>query len=142
MKVLILGANGMIGRKFTGLLVAEGSTGRPITQLVLHDIAMPEKPTAEFPIAVEAGDISSMTEAERLASHEADLIVNLAAIVSGEAEANFTKGWEINARGGWHFLEALRQRHEVSMGKYVPKLVFASSIAVFGPPYPEQIPDD
>ena len=45
-------------------------------------------------------------------------------------------------RGGWALLEALRAQHEQSGGSYRPKVIFASSIAVFGPPFPEAINDE
>ena len=58
------------------------------------------------------------------------------------AEQNFDKGWDINARGSWHLLEALRAEHAKSGGSYRPRVVFTSSIAVFGAPFPDKIGDD
>src|SRR5690606_563739 len=70
-----------------------------------------------------------------------DLIYHLAAIVSGEAEADFDKGYRINMDGVRFLLEAIRQEG-VRNGPYVPRLVFTSSIAVFGAPFPEAIGDE
>ena len=67
-----------------------------------------------------------------------DVIFHLAAIVSGEAETDFDKGYAVNFAGTRALLEAIRQVGR----RYRPKLVFASSIAVFGAPFPDAIPDD
>jgi D-erythronate 2-dehydrogenase len=77
-----------------------------------------------------------------VAGLRADVIFHLAAIVSGAAEADFDLGWRVNGRAFWDFLEAVRAEHEASGGSYVPRVVFTSSIAVFGAPYPERIGDD
>jgi nucleoside-diphosphate-sugar epimerase len=67
-----------------------------------------------------------------------DVIFHLAAIVSGEAEADFEKGYRVNLDGTRYLLEAIRKVGE----GYKPRLVFTSSIAVFGAPFPEAIPDE
>jgi nucleoside-diphosphate-sugar epimerase len=72
----------------------------------------------------------------RLVAEKPDMIMHLAAIVSGEAEADFEKGYAVNLDGTRHLYEAVRAQN------YVPRLVFASSIAVFGAPFPEKIPDE
>ena len=66
------------------------------------------------------------------------MIFHLAAVVSGEAEADFDKGYRVNLDGTRRLLDAIR---EVG-GGYRPRVVFTSSIAVFGPPFPEAIGDD
>ena len=67
-----------------------------------------------------------------------DVIFHLAAIVSGEAEADFDKGYRVNLDGTRQLFEAIRK---VGDG-YTPRLVFTSSIAVFGAPFPEAIGDE
>jgi nucleoside-diphosphate-sugar epimerase len=67
-----------------------------------------------------------------------EVIFHLAAIVSGEAEAEFDKGYRINLDGTRYLIEAIRHLG----GGYKPRLVFTSSIAVFGAPFPEKIGDD
>ena len=62
--------------------------------------------------------------------------MHLAAIVSGEAEADFDKGYAVNLDGTRHLFEAIRAQN------YKPRVIFASSIAVFGTPFPEPIPDE
>jgi len=78
--------------------------------------------------------------AHTLIQDRPDVIFHLAAIVSGDAEANFEKGYRINFNGSWALLEAIRQEGEKS--PYKPRFVFASTLAVFGPPFPDSIPDN
>jgi nucleoside-diphosphate-sugar epimerase len=140
MHILIIGAAGMIGRKLTDRLVAEGGPGgTAITALTLADIVAPAAP-AGFAGQVEtvAADLSASGEAERLIAGRPDLIFHLAAIVSGEAEADFDKGYRINLDGTRALLEAIRNAGE----DYKPKVVYTSSIAVFGAPFPEAIHDE
>jgi nucleoside-diphosphate-sugar epimerase len=65
------------------------------------------------------------------------VIFHLAAIVSGEAELDFDKGMRVNFDGSRVLFDAIR-----TIDGYRPRVVFASSIAVFGAPFPEAIPDD
>jgi D-erythronate 2-dehydrogenase len=136
---LILGAAGMIGRKLTDRLVADARLGgRAIERMTLIDIVAPQLPArAPFPIAAEACDFSAPGTAERMLASKPDVIFHLAAIVSGEAEADFDKGLRINLDGTRHLLDAIRRE----MVGQPPRLVFTSSIAVFGAPFPEAIPD-
>ncbi|WP_298841591.1 D-erythronate dehydrogenase [uncultured Roseobacter sp.] len=139
-RVLILGGGGMVGQKLAARLVHEGLGGGPAPQTILFDVGFP-------PAGVEGpeqmtGDLGDPATAGRLAALRPDVIFHLAAIVSGESETNFEKGWAINMMSMWHLLEALRHEHNASGGSYVPKLIFTSSIAVFGAPYPEKIGDE
>ncbi len=142
MKVLILGGAGMVGQRLVRNLVADGLTAGSISELILHDVVTAAKPQADFPVTGLVGNLADPAEAKKLAGLKPDVIFHLAAIVSGEAEQNFNKGWDINARGTWWLLEALRDEYEKSAQTYCPKLVFTSSIAVFGAPFPDKITDD
>ena len=142
MKILILGAAGMIGRKLTERLIADRTILSASDTLILHDVIPPQPPAAHTDTHIMHGDISAPEQAQTLAAMKPDLIFHLASIVSGEAEIEFDKGWSINMRGGWNLLEALRAEHEASGANYSAKLIFASSIAVFGPPFPDAIDDD
>jgi D-erythronate 2-dehydrogenase len=140
MHILILGAAGMVGRKLVERLATEGHLGgRAIARVTLHDVVAPEPPAgAPFAVAAATSDISRPGEAERLVAERPDVIFHLAAIVSGEAEADFDKGYRINLDGTRDLFEAVRR---IGDG-YRPRLVFTSSIAVFGAPFPDAIPDD
>jgi nucleoside-diphosphate-sugar epimerase len=142
MHVLVIGAAGMIGRKLTAELIKPGTlTKGAVTRFTLADVIEPAKPEG-FSGAVEtlASDLSAPGAATALVSKRPDLIFHLAAIVSGEAETDFDKGYRINMDGMRFLLEAIRQ--ESARRAYVPKLVFTSSIAVFGAPFPEAIGDE
>jgi len=131
----------MVGRKLTDALVARGQIGgRTISALTLADIVAPAKPAAPFPVTASAADLSQPGAAEALIASRPDIIFHLAAIVSGEAEADFDKGYAINLDGTRLLLDAIRRAGAI--GPWCPRLVFTSSIAVFGEPLPPAIPDD
>lgn len=142
MRILILGGAGMVGQKVANYLVENGLNNEKISELILYDVVDAKIPKADFPITVLSGNIADPAQSKILAEIGANVIFHLAAIVSGEAEKNFDKGWDINSKGGWNLLEALREKNEASGGAYVPRLIFASSIAVFGGPFPDKINDD
>jgi nucleoside-diphosphate-sugar epimerase len=140
MHILITGAAGMIGRKLTARLVETGQlNGQGISKLTLIDIGAPQKPE-KFIGRVEsiAADIGDPATAHAALAGRPDVIFHLAAIVSGEAELDFEKGTRVNLDGSRALLEAIR----TAGGGYRPRLVFTSSIAVFGAPFPDAIPDD
>jgi len=139
MHILILGAAGMVGRKLTERLARDGHLGqRAIARVTLHDVIEPKAIEAPFAQTALASDFSLPGEAEKLVAERPDVIFHLAAIVSGEAEADFEKGYRINLDGTRQLFEAIRT---VGDG-YKPRVVFTSSIAVFGAPYPEAIGDE
>jgi nucleoside-diphosphate-sugar epimerase len=139
-RILVTGAAGMIGRKLAARLASDGAlAGQAITQLTLSDVVAPEQPAdAPFAVTARIGDISDPAEAAALVAERPQFIFHLAAIVSGEAEADFEKGYRINLDGTRNLLEAVRQ---IGDG-YQPRFVFASSVAVFGVPFPAAIGDD
>ncbi|RYE42242.1 MAG: NAD-dependent epimerase/dehydratase family protein, partial [Hyphomicrobiales bacterium] len=123
MKILVIGAAGMVGRKLTSALLQAGQIGgQDISALVLADIVAPQAPDASVPIETHAIDLSAPEAAAKLIVSRPDLIFHLAAIVSGEAEADFEKGYRINLDGTRHLLEAIRLAGQ--HGSYVPRLVF------------------
>ncbi len=140
MHILILGAAGMIGRKFLDRLAREGELGgREVAKVTAHDVVAPVKPAgATFAFEPLTGDFAVPGAAETLIAGRPDLILHLAAIVSGEAEADFDKGYRINLDGTRMLFDAIR----LAGGGYRPRVVFTSSIAVFGAPFPEAISDD
>lgn len=141
MHIMIIGAAGMVGRKLTAALVAaEEVNGRAITSMTLTDVTAPVPPPASFPASALVADLSLPGTAETLVATRPDIIFHLAAIVSGEAEADFDKGYAINLDGTRLLFEAIRR--EGMNAPYCPRVVFTSSIAVFGTPLPPAIPDD
>ncbi|MCX7303492.1 MAG: SDR family oxidoreductase [Hyphomicrobiales bacterium] len=141
MHILVIGAAGMVGRKLVAALAANSQiNGSPIEQLTLVDIVEPAAPQGfAGKTTLTAVDLSSAGAAANLIAARPDLIFHLAAIVSGEAEADFEKGYRVNLDGTRLLFEAIRL--EAKHAPYCPKLVFTSSIAVFGAPLPETIGD-
>ena len=142
MHILIIGAAGMVGRKLMARLVADGALGgKPISAFTLVDVVQPEAP-AGFAGKVDAvaADLSDPGAAASAVAGKPDVIFHLAAIVSGEAEADFDKGYRINMDGTRYLFEAIR--HAGMHERYAPRVVFTSSIAVFGAPFPEAIGDE
>jgi len=136
-RVLIVGGSGMIGRKLGERLGRDGVLGRPIAHLTLADVVEPAL-QADFGVRTTVADLADPFAVRELVAGRPDVVFHLAAVVSGEAEADFNKGYRVNMDGTRHLLEAIR-----SLGSgYRPRLVFSSSIAVFGPPFPDPIGDD
>jgi D-erythronate 2-dehydrogenase len=138
--ILITGAAGMIGRKLTERLGRDGGlNGRQINKLTLFDVVPPTKGIS-FAGQTEmvAADLSTPDRAARAVEGRPDTIFHLAGVVSGEAELDFEKGYHVNLDGTRALLEAIRATGD----GYRPKLVYTSSIAVFGAPFPPSIPDD
>ena len=138
MKVLVIGAAGMVGRKLTAALLQAGKLGDTVlTGMILADVVTPASQETSLAIQTIAADLSTPGIAEQLLTERPDVIFHLAAIVSGEAEADFEKGYRINLDGTRLLFEAIRQ---IGDG-YCPRVVFTSSIAVFGQPFPAVISD-
>ena len=126
MHVAVTGAAGMIGRKLVARLGEDGRLGdAELERLTLMDVVAPDPPPQGTAFA---GDLADPATAQRLVAERPDVIVHLAAVVSGEAEADFDKGYRVNLDGTRTLLETIRA------AEYRPRLVLASSIAVFGAP--------
>lgn len=142
MHVLTIGAAGMLGRKLTQRLVQMGEiAGTPVKEMTLVDVIAPDMPEGfAGQVRLLAADLSAPGTAAELIQGRPDIIFHFAAIVSGEAEADFEKGYRINLDATRDLFEAVRHAHAAD--GYFPRVVFASSIAVMGAPLPYPIPDD
>ena len=138
MHILITGAAGMIGRKLSARLVKDGQlNGKKIDRLTLIDVVAPEKPAGFAGTAeLSASDLSSPGAAAKAIAGKPDVIFHLAGVVSGEAESDFDKGYRVNLDGTRVLLE------EIRAAGTKPKVVFTSSIAVYGAPFPASIGDE
>ena len=138
MHILITGAAGMIGRKLVARLVADGAlSGRDIDKLTLVDVVAPQQPEKFSGQAeIVAADIADPAAVRAMVAGRPDVIFHLAGVVSGEAELDFEKGMRVNLDGSRLLFDAVRRLD------YRPRLVFSSSIAVFGAPFPHAIGDD
>lgn len=126
MKVLITGGAGFLGARLARALLARGElAGRPLTGLVLADlVAPPPDLCAEARVSVRAGQL--MEQADALACEGLDGVFHLASAVSAECEADFELGLRSNLDSTRALLDALRLQGSA------PRLVFASSVAVYG----------
>jgi nucleoside-diphosphate-sugar epimerase len=142
MRVLIIGGAGMIGRKLAERLAQEGALGgRAISAMTLYDVSPPIAPAgATFKVETLTGDLPAPGETDKLVAAKPDVVFQLAAIVSGEAEQDFDKGYRINLVGMQNLLHSMRRAYDGTAKK--PRLVFTSSIAVFGAPFPDKIGDE
>ena len=126
MTSLIIGAAGMIGARIAASLSNEA--------LILADAVPPAPLPGAETMTLE---LTAQGATSRLIEKRPATIYHLAAIVSGEAEADFDKGYAVNLDAVRALLEAIRRTPN-----YHPRLVYASSAAVMGRPFPAVIPDD
>ena len=140
MKVLITGGAGFLGQKLAKQLLARGSlkdsdgVDQKIDKLLLVDV-VEANDFGDQRVKVIAGDISNPELMQQLITTEVQSIFHLAAIVSGQAEADFELGMRINLDAARLLLETCR-----SAG-HKPKIVFTSSVAVYGGALPEMVLD-
>ena len=130
----------MLGRKLAERLARDGAlAGARVSQMSLVDVVEPTRPDgATCRVDGLVADVADPGVVGDLVSSRPDVVFHLAAVLSGEAEAEFEKGYRVNLDGTRCLLDAVRR---VGSG-YRPRVVFASSIAVFGAPFPEAIGDD
>lgn len=134
MKVVITGGTGFLGLALARRLLSRGAlTGpsgalEPIDQMVLFDVAAPAgRPHGlDERVRIVAGQISDPDRVRALIDRDDVAVFHLASIVSGEGEQSFDLAMSVNLDGTRHLLEACRARASR------PRVVFASSIAVFG----------
>ena len=119
-KILILGGGGMVGQKLANHLLASGLPGHKALDITLFDMAFPLKQDGR--LRCITGSLTDAQNITMLARLRPDIVFHLM----------FTM---------WHYLEALKALHIESNRAYLPKIIFTSSIAVFGGPFPEQIDD-
>jgi nucleoside-diphosphate-sugar epimerase len=138
MHVMIIGAAGMIGRKLSEKIVASGRIdGQAVGRMTLVDMVAGAVPAgAACEVEVIAADLGAEGECARLAALKPDVVFHLAAVVSSQAEQDFELGYDVNIRATWRLLDAL-----VAAGNR-PRFVFASSLAVYGSPFPDHVTDD
>jgi nucleoside-diphosphate-sugar epimerase len=132
MRILVTGGCGFLGRRLALALLAHDRAD----EIVLFDNAPPALPLPEDPrLRLATGDIADRDAVRHLIAPGTDAIFHLAAVVSGEAEANTDLGYRVNLDGTRAVLDACR-----ALGT-CPRLVFASSLAVYGGALPAEVGD-
>jgi nucleoside-diphosphate-sugar epimerase len=140
MRIVITGGAGFLGSRLARAILARGSLtdargeAREVRELVLLDIVPAAIPDPR--VSVVTGDLADPALIERAVTTETDSIFHLAAVVSGQAEAEFDVGMRVNLDATRALLERCRKLLRP------PKFVFTSSLAVFGGPLPDPVPDD
>lgn len=140
MRVLITGAAGFLGTKLVRALLARGRlVGRrgalaEIREIVVFDTS-PEIPFDDERVRLVNGSVCAADEVEAAIGDDTDSVFHLAAVVSGEAEADFDKGMDVNLGGSLNVLNACRRLD------YTPRVVFTSSVAAFGGELPAAVTD-
>ena len=139
MKVFISGGGGFLGYRLALRLLERktlaGAEGKPapISQIMVFDAAFPPNPDARLQCI--KGDIADLDVVEAALDRDTASIFHLAAVVSAHAEAEFDVGYQVNLDGTRNLLEACRDLDAP------PRLVFASSLAVFGGKLPAVVDD-
>ncbi len=136
MHVLITGGSGMIGARLARRIAGEGTVaGAPVTSMLLADLVAPGVPDVAFPIKGISADLGTAAGRAACLSPAPDVIFNLAAVVSGAAEADFDLGYRVNLEATAAFLNNVRALPNV------PKVISTSSVAAFGGDLPDVVPD-
>jgi nucleoside-diphosphate-sugar epimerase len=141
MKILITGGGGMLGQKLIAGLAKVGSlNGKKIESITVVDAYKQSQALDgfDFKITSKIVDITDRAECDAMIAEKPDVIFHLAAIVSGEAESDFEKGYRVNVDGMRNIFEAIR----LISNDYCPRVVFTSSVAVYGGPYLEVADDN
>jgi nucleoside-diphosphate-sugar epimerase len=142
MRVVITGGTGFVGRKLAARLLRDGSAEGPggrqkISEIVLFDNAEPNPPLdiQDARLTVVTGDITDPRQVDALITPQTGSIWHLAAVVSAGAEADLDLGYAVNLHGTLHLLNACRKLPAP------PRLMFASSAAVYGGEPPLKVDD-
>ena len=136
MNIVITGGGGFLGSRLAAKLLAQGTLGgRRIARLSLLDAAFARELPGDPRLKVVSGDVSDTTVLEKVVTPDTDAVFHLAAVVSGQAEAEFDLGMRVNLDGTRLLLERCRKCTRP------PRIVFSSSVAAFGGTLPEVLDD-
>lgn len=140
MNILITGGAGFLGQRLAKQLLTGPVSGPALESLTLADIVLPPVPEAAIGSTTHVRslqvDLTDPQATRSLIDSKITAVYHLAAVVSGQAEANFDLGMAVNCDGTRNLLEAVRHQAPGAM------FIFASSLAVFGGTLPEVITAD
>lgn len=130
MEILVTGAAGFLGQRLVQALLDT----YPQATIVAADIV--PCPMGDPRVDVQVGSITDGTFVEAIVRPDVAAVYHLAAVLSGQSEAEFDIGMAVNVDATRSLLEACRHL------PHAPRVVFASSVAVYGGPLPETVPED
>jgi nucleoside-diphosphate-sugar epimerase len=140
MRIVVTGGAGFLGSRLARAALARGKLTdahgetRALRELILLDVVPAN--LSDSRVSVVTGDLADPALIERVVTADTDSVFHLAAVVSGQAEAEFDVGMRVNVDATRALLERCRRLSRP------PKFVFTSSLAVFGGPLPDPVPDD
>jgi nucleoside-diphosphate-sugar epimerase len=134
MKVLVTGAAGFLGTRLVRALLAGPPALPAISRIVAADVAA--CPVEDSRVDARVGTIANPDFLRALLDGGVDIVYHLAAVLSGQAEGEFDLGMQVNVDATRSLLEACRHLDAP------PRVVFSSTIAVFGGPLPDVIAED
>ena len=141
MNVVITGGAGFLGRRLAGALLKRGTlagadeVAQPIERITLLDVVVPSAAIADPRVSEITGDVADPAVLERAIDTSTDSIFHMAAVVSAMAETDFDLGMRVNVDASRALLDVCRARG------HQPRLVFASSVAVYGGELPDAVDD-
>lgn len=139
-RTLIVGGGGMVGQKLAATLMSTNQSHESVSHIDLFDLSYPDN-GIDSVASQMTGNLVDADTLSQLASARYEVIIHLAAIVSGDAEKNFDLGWQVNLFSLWELLRCLKSEHETSNELYRPRLVFASTTGTYGPPFEGPVSD-
>ena len=134
MKILVTGAAGFLGRRLIDALLAGVDGVGSITHVIAADLV--ERRSTDARVESRVGTIADRHFIDAIVDDDVQVVVHLAAVLSGQSEAEFDLGMRINVEGTYGLLEACRRLARP------PRVVFSSTTAVFGGPLPKLVPED
>jgi nucleoside-diphosphate-sugar epimerase len=132
MTVLVTGAAGFLGQRVLGALLSGGDAPTASRIIAADTVACP---IADPRVDVRVGTIADRDFVQAIVDPDVGLVFHLAAVLSGQSEAEFDVGMRVNVDGTRNLLEACR-----TTGR-VPRFVFSSTVAVFGDDLPAVVPE-
>jgi nucleoside-diphosphate-sugar epimerase len=134
MKVLVTGAAGFLGTRVVKALLANTGGGPRVSRIVAADIL--PCPIADSRVSSKTGSIADSEFIRSIVEPDVDVVFHLAAVLSGQSEAEFDLGVRVNLDATRNLLQACR-----ALGR-APRFVYSSTVAVFGADLPDVVPED